>query len=84
VARAWLKFQGYFFNLLELVVEAQRLFDEAVADLNVTVNYLPENHDPLPQISDYLESIWISLWDTMFYREFNAEKEVHKNNTLEK
>jgi hypothetical protein len=55
-----------------------------VADLNVTVNYLPKNHDPLPQISDYVESIRISLWDTAFYREFNAEKGVHKNNTPER
>jgi hypothetical protein len=55
-----------------------------VADLNVTVNYLLKNHDPLPQISDYVESIWISLWDTAFYREFNAEKGVHKNNTPER
>jgi hypothetical protein len=55
-----------------------------VADLNVTVNYLPEIHDPLPQISDYVESIRISLWDTVFYREFNAEKGVHNNNTPEK
>jgi hypothetical protein len=55
-----------------------------VADLNVTVNYLPKNHDPLPQISDYVESIRISLWDTAFYCEFNAEKGVHKNNTPER
>jgi hypothetical protein len=26
----------------------------------------------------------ISLWDTAFYREFNAEKGVHKNNLIEK
>jgi hypothetical protein len=69
--------------LLQLAIEAQRLFDDAVADLNVTVNYLPENHDPLPQISDYVESIRISLWDSAFYREFN-ERGVHKNNTPEK
>jgi hypothetical protein len=55
-----------------------------VANLNVIVNYLPENHDPLPQISDYVESIRISLWDTTFYGEFNAEKGMHKNNTPEK
>jgi hypothetical protein len=67
-----------------LAVEAQRLFEDAVADLNVIVNYLPENHEPLPQISDYVESIRISLWDSAFFREFNAEKGVHKNNTPEK
>jgi len=55
-----------------------------VADLNVTINYLPENHEPLPQISDCVESTWISLWDSAFYREFNAEKGRHKNNTPEK
>ena len=70
--------------LLQLAVEAQRLFDDAVADLNVTVNYFPENHEPLPQISDYMESIRMSLWDSAFYHEFNAEKGVHKNNTPEK
>jgi hypothetical protein len=48
------------------------------------VNYLPDNHDPLPQISDYVESMRISLWDTAFYREFNTEKGVHKNNPIEK
>jgi hypothetical protein len=52
--------------------------------LNVIVNYLPDNHDPLPQISDYVESMRILLWDTAFYREFNAEKGVHKNNPIEK
>jgi hypothetical protein len=67
-----------------LAVEAQRLFEDAVADLNVIVNYLPENHKPLPQISDYVESIRISLWDSIFFHEFNAEKGVHKNNTPEK
>jgi hypothetical protein len=52
--------------------------------LKVVVNYLPDNHDPLPQISDYVESMRISLWDTAFHREFNAEKGVHKNNPIEK
>ena len=52
-----------------------------MADLNVIVNYLSKNHDPLPHISDYVESIQISLWDTMSYHEFNAEKWMHKNNT---
>jgi hypothetical protein len=52
--------------------------------MDVTVNYLPDNHDPLHQISDYVESIRISLWDSAFYREFNAEKGVHKNNPPEK
>jgi hypothetical protein len=69
---------------LQLVVEAKSLFDEAVADLNVVVDYLPDNHDPLPQISDYVESMRILLWDTAFYREFNAEKGVYKNNPIEK
>jgi hypothetical protein len=67
-----------------LVVEAKSLFDEVVADLNIVVNYLPDNHDPLPQISDYVESMRISLWDTAFYREFNTKKRVHKNNPIEK
>jgi hypothetical protein len=31
-----------------------------------------------------VESIRISLWDTAFYCEFNAEKGVHKNNTPER
>jgi hypothetical protein len=69
---------------LQLAVEPQNLFDDTVADMDVTVNYLPDNHDPLHQISDYVESIRISLWDTAFYREFNAEKRVHKNNPPEK
>jgi hypothetical protein len=55
-----------------------------VADLNVSVNYHPENHDPLPQISDYVESVRISLWDNAFFHEFNADKRVHKNNIPEK
>jgi hypothetical protein len=52
--------------------------------LKVVVNYLPDNHDPLPQISDYVESMRISLWDAAFYREFNTEKGMHKNNPIEK
>jgi hypothetical protein len=67
---------------LQLVVEAPRLFEDVVADLNVTVNYLPKNHEPLPQISDYVKSIRISLWDFAFFREFNAEKGVHKTTHL--
>jgi hypothetical protein len=31
-----------------------------------------------------VESKRISLWDTAFYREFNAEKGVHNNNPIEK
>jgi hypothetical protein len=75
---------SHLYILLQLAVGAYNLFDDVVVDLNVTVNYLPDNHDPLPQIADYVESKQISLWDTTFYREFNAEKGVHKNNPIEK
>jgi len=65
-----------------LAIETEKLFDATVADMHVSINYLPDGMDPLPTIFDYVEAMRISLWDTAFFREFGVDKGVHKTTTL--
>ena len=39
----------------------EKLFDATMAVLKVTINYLPDDMDPLPIIFDCLETMGISL-----------------------
>jgi hypothetical protein len=41
---------SHLYILLQLAVGAHNLFDNVVVDLNFTVNYLPDNHNPLPVV----------------------------------
>ena len=68
----------------QLATETEKLFNATVADLDVSINYLPDGMDPLPTIFDYVETMRILLWDTAFFREFAVDKGVHKNNKIEK
>lgn len=65
-------------------MEAQKLLDGVLRDQKATINYQPDDRDPIPTIFDYIEQIRISLWDTAFFREFAVEKGVNKNNTIDK
>ena len=67
-----------------MAIETEKLFDATVADMHVSINYLPDGMDPLPTIFDYVEAMRISLWDTAFFREFGVEKGVHKNHNIDK
>ena len=69
---------------MQLAVEAQKLFDGVLRDQKTTINYQPDDRDPIPTIFYYIEQNRISLWDTAFYREFAVEKGVNKNNTIDK
>ena len=67
-----------------MAIETEKLFDATVADMHVSINYLPDGMDPLPTIFDYVEAMRISLWDTAFFREFGVDKGVHKNHNIDK
>ena len=69
--------------LIQLALEAERLFDSTIKDLGVTIDYFPDGRDPIPSISEYIEQVRIQLWDSAFFREFNVEKGIQKKNLKE-
>ena len=50
----------------------------------MSINYNPDDGDPIPTIFDYVENMRCSLWDVAFFREFRVPGEVHKNHTVDK
>ena len=68
----------------QLAIEIEKLFNATVADLDVSINYLPNGMDPLPTIFDYVETMRILLWDAAFFCEFAVDKGIHKNNKIDK
>jgi hypothetical protein len=67
----------------QLADEAINLFDATISDMGVTINYFHDSQDPIPSISEYIETMRISLWDTVFFLEFSLDKGVHKNKSSE-
>jgi hypothetical protein len=67
----------------QLVDEAIKLFDATIANLGVTINYFPDGQDPIPSISEYIETMRISLWNTVSFHEFSLDKGIHKNKNSE-
>jgi hypothetical protein len=67
-----------------LAIETEKLIDATMANLDVTINYLPNHIDHLPTIFDYVETMQISLLDTAFFRKFAIDKGVHKNHKIKK
>jgi hypothetical protein len=73
------------------VDEAVKLFDATIADMGsisitflvAKINYFPDGQDPIPFISDCIETMRISLWNTAFSLEFSMEKRIHKNKRFE-
>jgi hypothetical protein len=63
----------------QLVDEAVNLFDATISDIGVTINYAIDGQDPIPSISNYIETMRISLWDSAFFLEFSLDKGIHKN-----
>ena len=55
---------------MQLAVEGQKLFNGVMSNQKATINYQPNDRDPIPTIFYYIEQIRISLWDTAFFREF--------------
>jgi hypothetical protein len=51
----------------QLADEAVNLFDATISDMGVTINYDPDGQDPIPSISEYIETMHISLWDSAFF-----------------
>jgi hypothetical protein len=48
-------------SIWQLVDEAVNLFEATISDMGVTINYAPDGQDPIPSISEYIETIRISL-----------------------
>jgi hypothetical protein len=67
----------------QLANEVVNLFDATISDMGVTINYAPDGQDPIPSISEYIETMRISLWDNAFFLEFSLDKGVHKNKSSE-
>lgn len=55
------------------------MFDATIADMGVTINYSPDGQDPILSLSEYIETMHISLWDTVFFLEFSLDKGIYKN-----
>jgi hypothetical protein len=67
----------------QLADETVKLFDATIEDMGVNINYFPDGQDPMSTISEYIETMRISLWKTAFFFEFSMEKGVHKNKKVE-
>jgi hypothetical protein len=67
----------------QLADETVKLFDATIEDMGVNINYFPDGQDPMSTISEYIETMRISLWETAFFFEFSMEKGVHKNKKAE-
>jgi hypothetical protein len=70
-------------SMWQLADEVVNLFDATISDMGVTINYAPNGQDPIPSISEYIETMLISLWDNAFFLEFSLDKRVHKNKSSE-
>jgi hypothetical protein len=73
----------YISSMWQLADEAVNLFDATISDMGVTINYALDGQDPIPSISEYIETMRISLWDSAFFLEFSSDKGVHKNKSSE-
>jgi hypothetical protein len=67
----------------QLADETVKLFDATIEDMGVNINYFPDGQDPMSTISEYIETMHISLWETAFFFEFSTEKGIHKNKNAE-
>jgi hypothetical protein len=56
------------------------LFDVMISNMDINIDYTPEGSNPLISLTNYIETMQISLWETTFFREFVADKGVYKNN----
>jgi hypothetical protein len=70
-------------SMWQLVDEAVNLFDATISDMGVIINCAPDGQDPIPFISEYIETMRNSLWDSAFFLEFSSDKGVHKNKSSE-
>ena len=53
-----------------------------MTDLNVSINYLPNDMDLLFIVFNYVEIIHMWLWDIIFFHEIIVGKEIYKIITL--
>ena len=53
--------------MCELANEVVNLFDATISNMEVTINYFPDGQDPIPSISEYIQTMRISLWDNAFF-----------------
>jgi hypothetical protein len=51
-----------------------------ISNMDINIDYTPEGSNPLISLTNYIETMQISLWETTFFREFVADKGVYKNN----
>ena len=72
------------FRIWKLAIETEKIFDATVANMHVSIDYLLDGRDILPIIFYYLEAIYISLWDTVFFHKFVVDQRVHKNHNIDK
>ena len=48
-------------SMWQLAYEPIKLFDATIADMGVSINYFPDGQDPVASISNYIETLCISL-----------------------
>jgi hypothetical protein len=70
-------------SMWQLADEVVNLFDATISDMGVTINYALDGQDPILSISEYIETMRISLWDNAFFLEFSSDKGLHKNKSSE-
>jgi hypothetical protein len=70
-------------SMWQLADEVVNLFDATISDMGVTINYALDGQDPIPSISEYIETMRISLWVSAFFLEFSLDKGIHKNKSSE-
>jgi hypothetical protein len=59
----------------QLVDETVKLFDATMEDMGININYFPDGQDPISTISEYIETMHISFWETAFFLSFLRRKE---------
>lgn len=58
------------FFAFELAVETKALFARVLTNFGITINYNPEDADPILTNFDGVEAIHCQLWETAFFKEF--------------
>ncbi|KAG0572356.1 hypothetical protein KC19_VG088200 [Ceratodon purpureus] len=54
---------------MKIAMAAKESFDEAILDLEVTIDYNPDREELIQSIHDYIEAMRCSLLDVAFFRE---------------
>jgi hypothetical protein len=69
--------------MLQLANETVKLIDATIVDMGMNNNYFLDGQDPILSISEYIETMRISVWEIALFLEFSIEKRIHKNKKAE-